>query len=433
MKNKSKYFVLFDEKNEYLMLDCDESIRFNDRIETTNPLGYFLIDIINKLPEIIDTINNFLNYIENGNCEDVTYLDFSKNTNFKPNLYRLHFKLEKFSHFFYYFNIADECIEAYSKKVKENEELKLSLLEQLKRNKTYEKIHSDDDYNYNVYKEDVIDELETKYYKSEIEAFEKKKGFSNEDDLEKRYLLQYHRPLKEDLLYKYYDKFFKENKKFYKQIHEKLLSEHKEEIENETRKRYDEDHFKNTIKLDKEVERIYKKRLKNIYKENIRNFTIKFLKNFIRNISLIKFRIIAYYNIDYDTENQEFNQLNNFQRLFAYDLYHNIDSKISVPNSIFTMNIIGEQKLSNRSYFSKILKSTNNWGDIMQDIRKKDIKYEYKYELLTFIDFMNISFLQILLNNKTISRCKNCGKYFIPTNKSNETLCDNIYKNRKNM
>ena len=47
--------------------------------------------------------------------------------------------------------------------MKENEELKLSLLEQLKRNKTYEEIHSDNVYNYNVYKEDVIDELETKY------------------------------------------------------------------------------------------------------------------------------------------------------------------------------------------------------------------------------------------------------------------------------
>lgn len=433
MKNTSKYFVLFDEKNEYLMLDCDESIRFNDRIEMTNPLGFFLIDIINKLPEIIDTINDFLNYIKNGNCEDITYLDFSINTNLRPNLYRLYFKLEKISHFFYYFNIADECIDAYSKKVELNEKLKLSLLEQLKENKAYEKIHSNNDYNYQVYKEEVIEDLETKYYKSEIETFEKKNGFSNEDDLEKKYLLQYHRPLKENILYSYYDRFFKENKKFYEEIHTKLLSEHKEEIENEIRKKYNEYHFEDIIKLNRKLEKSYKKRLKNLYKENIRNFTIKFLKNFIKNISLIKFKIIAYYNIDYDTENQEFNQLNNFQRLFAYDLYHNIDSKISVPNSIFTMNIIDEQKLSNHSYFNKILKSTNNWGDIMQDIQKKDVKYEYKYELLTFIDFMNISFLQILLNNKTISKCKNCGKYFIPVNKNNETLCDNIYKNRQNL
>lgn len=87
--------------------------------------------------------------------------------------------------YFINFNIADECIDAYSKKVELNEKLKLSLLEQLKENKAYEKIHSNNDYNYQVYKEEVIEDLETKYYKSEIETFEKKNGFSNEDDLEK--------------------------------------------------------------------------------------------------------------------------------------------------------------------------------------------------------------------------------------------------------
>lgn len=46
-------------------------------------------------------------------------------------------------------------------------------------------------------------------------------------------------------------------------------------------------------------------------------------------------------------------------------------------------------------------------------------------------DIFNI-YTKLFIENKIrLNKCKNCGKYFIPLHKSNETLCNNIYKNGK--
>ena len=55
------------------------------------------------------------------------------------------------------------------------------------------------------------------------------------------------------------------------------------------------------------------------------------------------------------------------------------------------------------------------------------------FELSNFWEFLNAYFYYLTNNNIHINKCKNCNKYFIPANKSNETLCDNIYKNRKDL
>ena len=46
-------------------------------------------------------------------------------------------------------------------------------------------------------------------------------------------------------------------------------------------------------------------------------------------------------------------------------------------------------------------------------------------------DIFNVYAKLFYENNISLRQCKNCGKYFIPLHKSNETLCNNIFKNRK--
>ncbi|MCL2298949.1 MAG: DUF6076 domain-containing protein [Firmicutes bacterium] len=64
----------------------------------------------------------------------------------------------------------------------------------------------------------------------------------------------------------------------------------------------------------------------------------------------------------------------------------------------------------------------------------------YLNDELAFIDVYRITnsmaaiyfdVAQLLKEKKMINLCKNCGKYFLPTSRSDEIYCDNIFKNGK--
>lgn len=50
----------------------------------------------------------------------------------------------------------------------------------------------------------------------------------------------------------------------------------------------------------------------------------------------------------------------------------------------------------------------------------------YRYSCYTLDDFLQISFLTILLNNYKVKQCENCGKYFIALQRSDEKYCNRI-------
>ena len=60
-----------------------------------------------------------------------------------------------------------------------------------------------------------------------------------------------------------------------------------------------------------------------------------------------------------------------------------------------------------------------------------DFYFENYYIIESFCDYLMGCINYILEKKPKINRCKNCGKYFIPQNKINEELCNNIYKNNK--
>lgn len=47
------------------------------------------------------------------------------------------------------------------------------------------------------------------------------------------------------------------------------------------------------------------------------------------------------------------------------------------------------------------------------------------YEIFSIKDLLSIFFNFFMENNITINKCKNCGKYFIPSNRTDEKYCDN--------
>ena len=44
---------------------------------------------------------------------------------------------------------------------------------------------------------------------------------------------------------------------------------------------------------------------------------------------------------------------------------------------------------------------------------------------------LNIELSVLVSNNIEIKNCKNCGKYFVPENRSDEIFCNNVYENNK--
>ncbi len=68
--------------------------------------------------------------------------------------------------------------------------------------------------------------------------------------------------------------------------------------------------------------------------------------------------------------------------------------------------------------------------------KKEDSNESYKeeyyiYKVSNLNEICNISILQLTYNNKVIVKCKNCGKYFIPINRSDTVYCNNYYITKK--
>lgn len=87
------------------------------------------------------------------------------------------------------------------------------------------------------------------------------------------------------------------------------------------------------------------------------------------------------------------------------------------------------------SCFNKLTKKQENFTDeeleqnVFDTIHKlydnKEIFSLKYYEIFSIKDLLSIFFNFFMENNITINKCKNCGKYFIPSNRTDEKYCDN--------
>ena len=84
------------------------------------------------------------------------------------------------------------------------------------------------------------------------------------------------------------------------------------------------------------------------------------------------------------------------------------------------------------------------WGNMLAKITTieysiiSDIKLENDllmpvevYSFTSYQDFILFTIFKTMSSNIKFNKCKNCGKYFVPTTKSNEIYCTRIYKNNR--
>lgn len=65
------------------------------------------------------------------------------------------------------------------------------------------------------------------------------------------------------------------------------------------------------------------------------------------------------------------------------------------------------------------------------DMQNKTYLFQEIFKIIRLNDFMKFDTLKIIEIKININICENCGKYFIPKNKSNEKYCNNIFKSGK--
>lgn len=130
--------------------------------------------------------------------------------------------------------------------------------------------------------------------------------------------------------------------------------------------------------------------------------------------------------------------------IYYKKLYKFIENKNSISTAedikdtcIIFINALQEQLL----YLQQILINTDKEqsNDEKFDLPKVGVKFsnankilkicEYTYQINSIQDFINVSIYHIILDNRKLLKCHNCGKYFISDVRNNEVYCRRIDPN----
>ena len=114
-------------------------------------------------------------------------------------------------------------------------------------------------------------------------------------------------------------------------------------------------------------------------------------------------------------------------RLISNIEIENILSHPYIINTIFYNSKLLEIPKMRIRYPNKIEKKVFN----IPKTKVKKTPSIREYECNSILDYFNICLSFIIENDITINKCKNCGKFFIPINKDNQTLCNYEYKEGK--
>ena len=81
----------------------------------------------------------------------------------------------------------------------------------------------------------------------------------------------------------------------------------------------------------------------------------------------------------------------------------------------------------NKFYLLKDTNKSESSANILNDLKKKkNLLYLKAYDIINLQDFFNV-YLDYFINNSFVLRkCRNCGKYFIPSSRSDSKYCDNV-------
>lgn len=222
--------------------------------------------------------------------------------------------------------------------------------------------------------------------------------------------------MKECYIYKYnklYKEFLLEKEK------NKNLQKQKEEIINLIKNNYiivdDEKTFidlvvNNNLKKSSDI-------LNDLKNNTFKTFILKELKNLLSNIEDIYINILFLIENNSDIEIKIIDEKSKKiidKNLNKKDLIEYIKNNINFP--------------SMQCYYSYF----NFKNEVITFKNTTDIKLLSYYKIYDFIDLLYVSLISCINFKIKFNICKNCGKAFIPKNRSDEVYCDNISPQNKN-
>lgn len=157
----------------------------------------------------------------------------------------------------------------------------------------------------------------------------------------------------------------------------------------------------------------------------------KYISRLINTITNYKYYFDMYYGIleEADFKNKD---ISYFQSIFGLDFEiprHIIYASYEEYGTFFPLKKLmfsiydnaksKKEKLTDTDFYQKILNETNTLNN------KGGIIYLKSYEINNLKDILSIYFNFFIQENICIRKCANCGKYFIPVNRTDEKYCDN--------
>ena len=146
---------------------------------------------------------------------------------------------------------------------------------------------------------------------------------------------------------------------------------------------------------------------------------------------------------------EKFNEIPNFYDTYL-EHYGKIPDESSDINEILTsfISYIGTYSNLYKEFIKYFLEDKKEAVEIINEIFPESMELKYTiipnidmeektyffqeiFKIIRLNDFMKFDTLKIIERKVNINICENCGKYFIPKNKSNEKYCNNIFKNGK--
>ena len=161
---------------------------------------------------------------------------------------------------------------------------------------------------------------------------------------------------------------------------------------------------KDIEKYDKEINMAFKElRAMNKYVSDLSNVLIQYKYYFDLCFGIIK------------KEDLKKKELAYFENLFGLDF--------ELPSC----HIHSGYMEKNKFYLLKDTNKSESSANILNDLKKKkNLLYLKAYDIINIQDFFNV-YLDYFINNSFVLRkCRNCGKYFIPSSRSDSKYCDNV-------
>lgn len=182
----------------------------------------------------------------------------------------------------------------------------------------------------------------------------------------------------------------------------------------------------------KQDEEILLKHLRNL--DELPSLMDKYIERLINSIINYKNYFDLYFGISDFSELKD-KDISYFQSLFGIDfeiprhiIYATYEKdSIIYPLKNLAFSIYREGKKNNKKFnkltdifsYENILNETNRINN------NNDIIYLKEYEVNSLKDILNIYFNYFIQENIYIKKCANCGKYFIPTSRTDEKYCNN--------